>query len=294
MSIFRPRTFLLAALGALALTGAVSAGTYSNSNMILIPPFGSAQVSHVDVTNEAQISKLTVTLNGFSHQQPDDVDILLVAPGGQQVVLMSDAGSNNVVGGLTLTFDDAAPDPVTDEGALSDGTYQTSNYGPSVVCPGEADPDSFPGAPAGTLGSDLSAFNGTDPNGTWSLYIVDDCNGFDGQVLTGWSIDINPITSAVGVAKFAAKPRRGQIALTWRTGEESNTLGFEVLRSSGHKTVRLNSKLIGAHHRGTGLGSAYRFVDHSVHSGVSYTYRLVRVGLDGSRSRVGAVALRAS
>jgi hypothetical protein len=237
---------------------------------------------------------MTVTLSGFGHQRPDDVDVLLVGPGGQKVVLMSDSGSDNVVGGLTLTFDDRALDPVSDEGALADGTYPPTNNGLSSLCPAEANPDVFPGSPAGgTLGSDLSVFDGTDPNGTWSLYVVDDCASFDGQILGGWSIEINPVTSAVGVAGLAAKAGPGRVALSWRTGEESETLGFVVLRSSGPRTIRLNPKLIAARRAGTGLGASYRFVDARVHSGVSYTYHLVRVGLDGSRTRAGGVAVRA-
>ena len=40
------------------------------------------------------IAGVEVTLTGFSHQVPIDVDILLVGPGGQNVVLMSDVGGS--------------------------------------------------------------------------------------------------------------------------------------------------------------------------------------------------------
>jgi hypothetical protein len=285
--------FLTAAVGVVALAGTALAGSYGNTTGIAIPSFGPALVSNLTITGEALVSNMTVSVYGFAHQRPDDVDVLLVGPGGQRVVLMSDAGSDNVVGALDLTFDDRATDPVTDEGALASGTYLPTNNGPSDLCAGEADPDVFPGAPAGgTLGTDLSVFDGTDPNGVWSLYVVDDCASFDGQILGGWSIDINPLLTAVGVTRFSAKASTGRVALTWRTGEESGTLGFDVLRTAGHKTVRLNSRPIAARRAGTGRGASYRFVDAHVRPGVSYTYHLVRVGLDGSKTRAGGVAVR--
>jgi len=54
------------------------------------------------------VSNVTVTLWSFSHAWTRDVDILLVAPNGQGVILCSDAG-NGGAGGINLTLSDAAP-----------------------------------------------------------------------------------------------------------------------------------------------------------------------------------------
>ena len=38
------------------------------------------------------LTDINVTLTGWNHTFPDDVDILLVGPGGQNLILMSDVG----------------------------------------------------------------------------------------------------------------------------------------------------------------------------------------------------------
>jgi hypothetical protein len=38
------------------------------------------------------LKHIAVTFDGLSHTSPDDVDVLLVGPGGQAVKLMSDCG----------------------------------------------------------------------------------------------------------------------------------------------------------------------------------------------------------
>jgi hypothetical protein len=76
-----------------------------------------------------KISAITVTLRGFAHDCPDDVDIVLVGPDGTAVKLMSDAGGTNAVSGVDLTFDQsAAAAAVPDTAALTSGTFQPADY----------------------------------------------------------------------------------------------------------------------------------------------------------------------
>ena len=125
---------------------------------------------------------VSVTLHGLSHSFPDDVDVLLVGPQGQNLVLMSDTGGSSDAPGVTLSFHDGAPALLADEGALESGTYRPTNIGGD---------DPFPApAPTPSPATSLSVFNGTEPNGTWRLYIVDD-NGVDfGSLAGGWSLTI--------------------------------------------------------------------------------------------------------
>ncbi len=128
------------------------------------------------------IAGMTVTLSNLSHANPDDLDIMLVGPGNQKVMLMSDAGAATDLNNVTLVFSDSAVLPLADAAAILSGTYKPSDYetGDSLTTP----------APAGPYGSLLAQFNGANPNGIWSLYIVDDANPNKGSLANGWSLAI--------------------------------------------------------------------------------------------------------
>jgi len=129
---------------------------------------------------------VNVTLNSFDHTWPDDVDMLLVGPGGQTATIMSDAGGGNNVHYLTITLDDQAASPLPDSQALTSGTFQPTDYEPGDPFPAPAPP------PSGNVA--LAVFNGTNPNGIWHLYIVDDTPTFVGYLDNGWCLTI--ITTA--------------------------------------------------------------------------------------------------
>jgi len=129
------------------------------------------------------VTNVTLTLNNLNHTFPDDIDVLLVGPGGQSVLLMSDAGGSGDLVNVNLTFDDAAAAMLPDTTQIVSGTFKPSNF--------EVVPDTFPApAPAAPYGSMLSAFNGTAPNGTWSLYVMDDAAQDLGSISGGWTLNI--------------------------------------------------------------------------------------------------------
>jgi hypothetical protein len=97
-------------------------------------------------------------------------------------MLLSDASGGAVANHLELGFsDDGLVFP--NNGSLSSGVYQPCNVG--------ATGDYFP--LAGPYAGSLSAFNALDPNGTWSLYIVDDSSGDLGELAGGWSLHIQTL-----------------------------------------------------------------------------------------------------
>jgi uncharacterized repeat protein (TIGR01451 family) len=173
---------------------------FSNTGLITINDAASAvpYPSTINVSGlTATVCKVTVTLNDLSHLFPDDLDVLLVGPGGQAVLLMSDVGGPNAASGLTLTFDDAAAGVIPDNGPLLAGTYRPSNIGAKS----DGRTDAFPSpAPVEHYVTNLTTLNNIDPNGTWSLYVVDDELVDAGQMANGWSLAITTLTPFADVA----------------------------------------------------------------------------------------------
>lgn len=168
--------------------------TFANSIPNTIPNSGPAAIypSIINVSGlTGNINKLIVTLIPQQHANQGDLDILLVGPQGQALVLLSDANGdpdNPFLFNRILNFDDAATDTIFDGRALFDGTYRPVNYGGGDSFPTPAPTNFQSPAPAGTA-TLASVFNGTDPNGDWKLFIFDDQGG-SGGALASWSLTI--------------------------------------------------------------------------------------------------------
>ncbi len=129
------------------------------------------------------VTKVRVTLTGLTHAYAGDLDVLLIGPTGQSVMLMSDGGNGTNITNATLTFDNAASTRLFPEGRIVTSTNQPTDYDP--------DSDVFPApAPAGPYGQTLAAFTGLNPNGTWSLFINDDSAQDGGSLSLGWRLSI--------------------------------------------------------------------------------------------------------
>ncbi|HKQ36665.1 MAG TPA: immunoglobulin domain-containing protein, partial [Verrucomicrobiae bacterium] len=188
------------------LTTVVTAvGPFTNSSYIAINDFGPASLYPSTITVSGvtgTVHQVIVTLNSLSHVFPDDLDILLVGPRGQKVIIMSDAGGANDPGYITFSLDDSSDLVLPDEGLIIDEVYRPADYDP----PGDADVFDAP-APPGPYTNHLAAFKGSDANGVWSLYIMDDFAQDNGELVGGWSLDflvLDPISD--GSVNIAATP----------------------------------------------------------------------------------------
>lgn len=166
-----------------------------NSNAITIPASGQASIypSVINVSNPpGLVTGVQVNLTNFSHTSPDDVDLVLAAPNGNKVVLMSDVGGTNAVTNINLVFDDTAAASLPDSAAITSGTFKPTDFESG---------DTFPApAPSGVpIGRMLSAFNGISPNGNWQLYLVDDTGANAGNISGGWSISVQSSPDAIGL-----------------------------------------------------------------------------------------------
>jgi subtilisin-like proprotein convertase family protein len=142
------------------------------------------------------ITDVNLVFTGLSHSYPDDLDILLVGPTGASAIVMSDAGGGGDVVNVDLTLDDEAAGSLLDASQIVSGSFRPANFGTGDTWPA---PAPVPGS-----GSLLSAFDGTDPNGVWNLYVYDD-EALDSGSLTNWSLSIttaNP-PAPLDVAAFS-------------------------------------------------------------------------------------------
>ena len=118
--------------------GLVSPATFANPAPITINDFSPATPypSTLEVSCvPSPLTQLSVTVSNLSHTYSSDVDVLLVGPTGQAIMLMSDAGGGNALMYVTLTFDDTAADALPDRFAIGPGTYRPTDYDSTDLLP---------------------------------------------------------------------------------------------------------------------------------------------------------------
>lgn len=131
----------------------------------------------------ANVTKVSVRVKALNHPAPGDLDVVLVGPEDQKVMLMSDAGGTAGITNTEYLFDTLAFGPLDEFGFNPSGIYLPTNYGVAN--------DIFPspGPGTGSYAANLDSFNGTNPKGDWKLYAVDDTQSNTGA-LGNWSLNI--------------------------------------------------------------------------------------------------------
>jgi subtilisin-like proprotein convertase family protein len=187
-------------------------GSFTNQTAIALLDDGPAEVYPSSLVVQGMtglIAKVTVTLVGLSHTFPDDLDVLIVSPGGQRTVLMSDAGGSFPVEEAVITFEDGLT-PIPNTTPIESASYAPANWG---ITPDVWDAP----APNGPHPAILTNLNGGDPNGTWNLYLIDDTLESIGFLSGGWRLTV---TSEVILPELTIA-RVGQIVeLSWPAGAE--------------------------------------------------------------------------
>ena len=136
---------------------------------------------------------IKVRLNGYHHEWYDDLDFLLVGPGGQKFVFMSDVGGSltEALPPITFTVSDTGDTLLPNAAPMQNNTtYKPSDNenndpfdAPAPTAPYER------AAPIGT--ATFASVFGTDGaamNGTWSLYGDDDAGSDPGRIDAGWTL----------------------------------------------------------------------------------------------------------
>ncbi len=196
-------------------------------------------------------SGLTVTLTGITHPDLTNLDALLVGPHGQESILFGDIDQtpDPSVSNYTLSFTDGAFPLGCSVQPTDTATYAPVNCADSFDINSGTDIFAAP-APQPPYNVGLGAFTGTDPNGVWNLYIVDDyypqTPPESGTVSGGWSLSItttSPNPTITHVSRFTAHQIGKTLGFAWRLAGNHRVAGFDLF--AGHQ--RLNSHLIATH-----------------------------------------------
>jgi subtilisin-like proprotein convertase family protein len=185
---------------ATATTTTAEGGTWCNEQPIPVPSVGAGHPYPSTITVDTDVTVptvVTVDLLGVTHTYPNDLDVMLASPTGRTLVLMSDAGGGIDVTDVDLSFSDFAVNGLPDDERITTSTYLPSNFEGADSWPDPAPPDS--GATA------LAAFNGADPNGTWSLYVIDGAEGDQGRI-DGWCVSVASGTPTATSLASSANP----------------------------------------------------------------------------------------
>lgn len=185
----------------LRITTGATPPRFTDSAQIKVPGTGDSGIADpYPATIEADglqgtVTKVTVRLNGVHHGFASDIHAQLVGPQGQSAVLMANATDRlppgppeaDVFDGDVLTFSDGAPAPGR---RPTTGVFAPFDPGFLLAFVPPAPPN-VPAPPA-----NLAVFNGTNPNGAWKLFLVDDSDHPEtirtttGVIAGGWSLDI--------------------------------------------------------------------------------------------------------
>ena len=156
------------------------------------------------------ISDVTVTLTGIDYEFSQDLGVLLVGPSGAGLSLFTAVGADNqstATSGLDVTLDDSATNKIANNDTsfptsgsidMQPADFATHFPGFSYDSYPSPAPTSFAKAEdtgSATLGG---TFDGTNPDGTWDLYVTTNSEGDGtGSISGGWSLNITDRRNAV-------------------------------------------------------------------------------------------------
>src|SRR5256885_11886618 len=111
---------------------------------------------------------------------------------------------------------------------------------------------------SGPYGATLSVFNGTDPNGDWLLYIMDDQGSDAGAVHGGWRLTF---MTGPGAPLLRAERSGGSIILSWPVSADGFVLeSQDVLSSRAWSLVTSSPPIVGSRYTvsvSVGTGSKF-------------------------------------
>ena len=223
-------------------TGVVQCNVINATNVpVAIAASGTPTITSTIVIatgSGVSISDLNVTMN-ITHTWINDLTATLISPAGTMVRLVARPCTSVTINNIIATFDDA---------------------GIVVVC------SNNPGI-SGTVKSVdlLSAFNGENTEGTWTMRIADGFN-LDGGALNSWSLNVCNTAPLLAVAQneftnfsLYPNPNKGNFSIQCKTNAD-NEINVKVHDVSGRqifsqsfKSQRLFNESIQLNHAAKGI-----------------------------------------
>lgn len=207
-------------------------GTFSDTTPLIVPNTNTTVSRVIPVSGiTGTVNRISLRLTGVAHPFPPDFDILLQAPTGERLTVFSDVcGDDNTTTPITngdFILQDDAPGFIP-AGLCASGVYKPTDR---TQVFGGTDNWTAPGPGAGVAsGPDgtatfASQFNGLNPNGNWTVWVIDDRFGGGGaQSIGGFDLSINDLDFGVQTVNVPSASRRitftnnGQTAATAFTG----------------------------------------------------------------------------
>jgi len=181
------KTFMITNLGTLGrnINSAVSGDviTWINKGVTIQDDNDNTQTYTMNISDTGLINNLEVTINNLKHNNPQDLAIFLVSPGGHNILLSAYSKINNYdsTNGLNFTFSNKARQNTYLYNRSNNDLYvnihdKTHIYNLSNFTIPEAE-----------IMADLSVVNGMSASGDWRLMIQDHDPGSSGTI-DGWSL----------------------------------------------------------------------------------------------------------
>jgi hypothetical protein len=190
------------------------------------------------------IGGMRVTVYDYSTTIPVNVGFLLVSPTGTKFILMANSGGLSPMGtSATLNFTDAAGQVIPANTAPVTADYEPTSYGTVAAFPPPAPglPYNLPGSTIGGTGTQTLGgnFNGTNANGTWSLYVREQApppfapEVVVGNIANGWGLEFLAPTAAQGSISGRVLTAEGMPIRNARVVISGNTLSEPRTMTTG-------------------------------------------------------------
>jgi uncharacterized repeat protein (TIGR01451 family) len=229
---------------------------YADSNSNGIPSVGDTLLYLITITNRGNIAATGVVYN-------DTPDVITTLVGGSVKSSQGSVTKGNAAGDTSLSVDIG----IIPAGASVTISYQVTINSPFVrsiiLNQGTVNSNELPPVPT----NDPSTPAPNDPT----------------------TVIIPPGQTAISLASFTATRRASGVVVNWVTTAEINTWGFHLYRSadgSRSGAVRVTAAIIPGQGRGQG-GAAYSWLDVDAQPGVTYSYWLQEVELNGTTTEYG-------